>query len=419
MRLLKGIKKTNRAFLEQDSDEPPGSDILETEEKPPPRHLIEYKENPYQGIQDTYFRATFFPNVPEILWKDWKWQLKNRIRSIGALAKILDLSPEEAQLKDRLFRLPIGITPYYLSLFYDKPKDHPLRRCVVPTRYELVQREGELEDPLQEDIQSPVPGIVHRYPDRVLFLATTFCFTYCRYCTRSRVVGKEKPLVGKRHWESAISYIEAHPSIRDVVISGGDPLTLADEIIEWLLSRLRAIRHVEIIRIGTKAPAVLPQRITEDLTNLLKRYHPLYISIHFTHPEELTPLVEAATSRLADAGIPLGSQTVLLKGINDDLETLRRLFTRLVYLRVRPYYLYQCDPIVGSSHFRTKVEKGIELMKGLRGFISGYAVPTYVIDAPGGGGKVPVDMGSIVAIGEKKVVLKNYLGVCYEYPDLE
>lgn len=415
VRLLKRIRAHEAIVLSQDSEEPPGSDVPKSDEEPPPGHALVPEKGPFTGAE---FRDRFFPHISQSLWEDWRWQFKHRIRTIKALEKILGLSPEEALLKkEEIFRLPIAITPYYLSLIYDKPQDHPLRRCMVPTKFELIPREGESEDPLMENDQSPVPGIVHRYPDRVLFLVTPFCFTYCRYCTRSRVVGRNRGLGGKSYLKRAISYIEANPSIRDVVISGGDPLTLSDEVLEWLLSRLRAIRHVEIIRIGTKAPAVLPQRITEDLTKVLKRFHPLYMSIHFTHPEELTPEVEVATSRLADAGIPLGSQTVLLKGINDDLETLKRLFTRLLYMRVRPYYLYQCDPIVGSSHFRTKVERGIELMKGLRGFISGYGIPTYVIDAPGGGGKVPVDLGSLVAIQDSKVVLKNYQGMYYEYPN--
>ena len=263
-----------------------------------------------------------------------------------------------------------------------------------------------------------MPGLVHRYPDRVLFLVTDFCSTYCRYCTRSCMVGNGKGLPFDRgQWEKAIAYIENSPAVRDVILSGGDPLTLSDEILEWLLSRLRKIRHVEFLRIGTKAPVVLPQRITPALTRMLKRYHPLWISIHFTHPDELTPETTLACDRLADAGIPLGSQTVLLSGINDDLDTMKRLMHGLLKIRVKPYYLYQCDPILGSSHFRTPVGKGLEIIRGLRGYTTGYAVPSYVIDAPGGGGKIPLLPEYIVGRDGDDLLLKNYEGNTYRYPD--
>jgi len=259
---------------------------------------------------------------------------------------------------------------------------------------------------------------VHRYPDRVLFLVTKFCSTYCRYCTRSRLVGNGvKCRFTISQWERAIAYIEFKHSVRDVLISGGDPLTLPDERLEWLLSRLRRIRHVELLRIGTKVPVVLPQRITPALTRMLKRYHPLWISIHFTHPDELTPEVHGACARLADAGIPLGSQTVLLAGVNDNLDTMKRLMQGLLKIRVRPYYLYQCDPIVGSAHFRTPVKKGIEIIEGLRGHTTGYAVPTYVIDAPGGGGKIPLFSECIVGRDDDDLLLSNYQRRVYRYPD--
>lgn len=287
----------------------------------------------------------------------------------------------------------------------------------MPTIHEFVTTEGETKDPLIEERQSPVPGIVHRYPDRVLFLATDFCSTYCRYCTRSRVVGRSKRLVGKKRWEPALEYIKNNRQIRDVLVSGGDPLTLGDEAIAWLLKRLRAIKHVEVLRIGTKVPVVLPQRITVNLCKLLRKFHPLFISIHFTHADEITLEVENSVSMLADSGIPLGSQTVLLKGINDSPETLKALFLGLMRIRVRPYYLYQCDPILGSSHFRTKVEKGIEIMRKLRGNISGYAVPTYVIDAPGGGGKVPIDLGNVLSITHERVIIRNHEGKEFVYPN--
>jgi lysine 2,3-aminomutase len=277
---------------------------------------------------------------------------------------------------------------------------------------------GEADDPLGEDMDSPVPGLVHRYPDRVLFMVTDFCSTYCRYCTRSRMVGKSHDYCfNLDQWERAIKYIEATPAIRDVLLSGGDPLTLSDDRLDWMLSRLRRIPHVEFLRIGTKAPVVLPQRITPALTRMLKRYHPLWISIHFTHPDELTPETTQACARLADAGIPLGSQTVLLAGINDDVETMKRLMHGLLKIRVKPYYLYQCDPISGSSHFRTEVEKGLEIIRGLRGHTTGYAVPNYVIDAPGGGGKIPLLPDYVEGRDSDNLLLTNYKGGHYRYPD--
>jgi lysine 2,3-aminomutase len=293
-----------------------------------------------------------------------------------------------------------------------------LRRTVVPTVHEHFRSSGEADDPLHEDEDSPVPGIVHRYPDRVLFLVTGICSTYCRYCTRSRMVGHQaNHCQNTEQWEKGITYIAAHPEIRDVLLSGGDPLTLADEQLEWLLARLQGIPHVEMIRIGTKAPVVLPQRITPALVKMLRRYHPLWISIHTAHPDELTPDVARACARLADAGIPLGSQTVLLSGINDDVETMKRLVHGLLKIRVKPYYLYQCDPIPGSSHFRTPVSKGLEVIRGLRGFTTGYAVPTYVIDAPGGGGKIPLLPEYVEGREEGDLLLRNYAGKVFRYPD--
>ncbi|MDH3964144.1 MAG: KamA family radical SAM protein, partial [Deltaproteobacteria bacterium] len=292
----------------------------------------------------------------------------------------------------------------------------PLRRTVVPVGGEHLHSQGEAEDPLEEDHDSPVPGIVHRYPDRVLFFVTDFCSSYCRYCTRSRMVGHNKDFKMEQ-WQRGIDYIKATPGVRDVLLSGGDPLTLPDEKLEWLLSRLRRIPHVELLRIGSKVPVVLPQRITAPLTRMLKRYHPIWMSIHFTHPDELTPESSQACERLADAGIPLGSQTVLLAGINDDVETMKRLVHGLLKIRVKPYYLYQCDPIWGSAHFRTPVEKGLEIIQGLRGHTSGYAVPTYAIDAPGGGGKIPLLTDYVVGREGDYLVLKNYEGRIFRYPD--
>lgn len=352
-------------------------------------------------------------------WNDWQWQLRNRIRDLKSLERVLRLSEDERETVLKIGgRLPIGITPYYAALMDPEDPADPLRKTMIPVGTEFVQTAGEADDPLGEDTHSPVPGLVHRYPDRVLFLVTNFCATYCRYCTRARMVGHS----GEYHfnhaqYQQAIDYIAAHPEIRDVLLSGGDPLTMNDERLEWILSRVRAIPHVEFVRIGTKVPAVLPQRITPALIRMLRRYHPLWMSIHFMHPAEVSAEVTQACSRLADAGIPLGSQTVLSRGVNDDVETMKRLMHGLLKMRVRPYYLYQCDPISGSSHFRTPVEKGLEIIAGLRGHTTGYAVPTFVIDAPGGGGKIPLVPNAVVGREGDEVVLRNYEGHMFRYPD--
>jgi lysine 2,3-aminomutase len=329
----------------------------------------------------------------------------------------MTLSDDEKNTLQRLKnRLPLRVTPYYLSLIYDSEPGTPLRRAMIPTSGEMKITEAEKADPLDETGSSPVPGIIHRYPDRALFTVTQFCSSYCRYCTRSHSVGKLGHLT-KGEWEIAFRYLEEHTEIRDVIISGGDPLTMNNDKLEYLLSRLRSIRHIEILRIGTKVPAVLPQRITPQLVSMLRRYHPLFLSLHFTHPDELTPETRRACEMLADAGIPLGSQTVLLKGINDDPATMKNLMHKLLTVRVRPYYIYQCDLIPGSSHFRTTVEKGIEIIENMRGHTSGYAVPQFVIDAPGGGGKIPILPSYVVESGPEKWVLRNYKNNRYTYPN--
>ena len=377
------------------------------------------RSRPASSPRSSAFRRTFFPSATDKEWTDWQWQIRNRIRSIDQLERMLVLSEAERAAAENIqSKLPVGITPYFMSLLSKDDPGDPLRRTVVPTVAEFTQTPGEADDPLGEDGQSPVPGLVHRYPDRVLLLVLDFCSTYCRYCTRSRVVGHGAIYPSRSRLERAIEYIRSTASVRDVLISGGDPLTLNDERLGWLLSRLREIPHVEIIRIGTKIPAVLPQRITPNLVRVLRRYHPLWMSVHFTHPAECTPEAYRACERLANAGIPLGSQTVLLKGINDSTETMKALCHHLLRMRVRPYYLYQCDPITGSSHFRTSVEKGLEILRGLRGFTSGYAVPTYVIDAPGGGGKIPLMPDYIEGRDGDDLLLRNYCDRTYRYPDL-
>ena len=372
-----------------------------------------------ENLQSLNFRKQFYPEVTGNQWNNWRWQLRNRITTFGGLERIIRLSNDERlALICEGHSLPLPITPYYASLLDKNDPQQPLRRSVVPVLTENLRSAGEFEDPLAEDHDSPVPGVIHRYPDRALFLVTEFCSTYCRYCTRSRLVGRSHRMVfQKKQWDQAIAYIEATPAIRDVLLSGGDPLTLPDEKLEYLLSRLRQIPHVEMLRIGTKAPVVLPHRITPALTRMLRRYHPLWMSIHFTHPEELTPEVREACTRLADAGIPLGSQTVLLAGVNDRVETMKDLVHGLMRIRVRPYYLYQCDPILGSSHFRTPVAKGLEIIRGLRGHTTGYAVPSFVIDAPGGGGKIPLLPEYLVGREDQDLLLKNYADRIYRYPD--
>jgi lysine 2,3-aminomutase len=369
------------------------------------------------------FCRASFPGVLISEWNDWRWQLKNRIRNAKQLERLITLSEDEREALTRgNGALPLAITPYYASLLDGNDPLQPVRRTVVPVTAEGLRSFGESDDPLGEDHDSPVPGLVHRYPDRVLFLTTGFCSVYCRYCTRSRMVGDVNGKGGKfqfnvKQWDEAIAYIERSPQVRDVLLSGGDPLTLSDDRLEQLLTRLRRIPHVEMVRLGTKVPVVLPQRITASLVKVLKKYHPLWMSIHFTHPDELTPEVNEACCRLADAGIPLGSQTVLLKGINDGVETMKNLVHGLLKIRVRPYYLYQCDPISGSSHFRTPVEKGLEIIRGLRGHTTGYAVPNYVIDTPGGGGKIPICPEYVVAREGDYVIFKNYEGLLFKYPD--
>lgn len=361
----------------------------------------------------------FYADVASSDWNDWRWQMRNRIRDLHVLRSMINLSEdEEKAIAASQERLPLAITPYYACLLEGRNPHQPIRLCVVPRTAEQLQSDGESEDPLGENEHSPVPGLVHRYPDRVLFFVTDQCFTYCRYCMRSRMVGRGKSSQSlRKNWERAISYIEKSPTVRDVLLSGGDPLTLPEGDLEWLLSRLHRIRHVELLRIGTKAPVVLPQRITPALIQLIRKFHPIWMSIHFTHPEEVTSEVKQACERLADAGIPLGSQTVLLSGINDNLKTMRRLYHNLLKIRVKPYYLFQCDPINGSAHFRTSVEKGLEIIRGLQGHTSGYAVPTYAIEGPGGGGKMPLLPEYVIGREGNNLVLKNYAGEIYRYWD--
>lgn len=364
------------------------------------------------------FKNTFYPRANLSDWNDWRWQNRNRISTLEELARVVTLTQEEIEaIRRHQGALPVGITPYYASLLDAGNPQQGLRKTVIPVSGESVHTPDEADDPLGEDHDSPVPGLVHRYPDRALLLVTGFCSVYCRYCTRARMVGAiGEKTIRKSDIKKALDYIEATPAIRDVLISGGDPLSLGEDKLDWILTQLRKMPHIEFVRIGSKQPVVQPQRVTPRLVRMLKKHHPLWMSLHFTHPDELTPEAAESCGRLADAGIPLGSQTVLLKGVNDTVETMLKLVQGLLKIRVRPYYLYQCDPISGSSHFRTTVEKGLEIIRGLRGHTTGYAVPTYVIDAPGGGGKIPLQPDYVKGYEREDLLLTNYEGRLYRYP---
>ncbi|MCQ2384340.1 MAG: lysine 2,3-aminomutase [Paludibacteraceae bacterium] len=363
-------------------------------------------------------RQTMFPNVSDKDWNDWRWQVRNRIETLEELKKYVNLTPEEEEgVAKSLKTLRMAITPYYLSLIdLNNPYD-PVRRQCVPTINELHQAAADLLDPLHEDSDSPVPGLTHRYPDRVLLLVTDMCSMYCRHCTRRRFAGQTDAAMADDNIEKGIEYIAKTPQVRDVLLSGGDALMISDERLEYIIKRLREIPHVEIVRIGSRTPVVCPQRITPELVNMLKKYHPIWLNTHFNHPQEITAESAAACARLADAGIPLGNQTVLLRGVNDCTYVMKELMHGLVKMRVRPYYIYQCDLSMGLEHFRTPVSKGIEIIENLRGHTSGYCVPTFVVDAPGGGGKTPVMPNYVLSQSPSRVVLRNYEGVITTYTE--
>ncbi|WP_066637743.1 lysine 2,3-aminomutase [Desulfolucanica intricata] len=359
-------------------------------------------------------------NVTEEQWNDWHWQLNNRITTIEQLKQVIELSEKETfEIEKCLKNFRMAITPHYASLMDPTDRDCPVRMQAVPNILETKTSDFDMDDPLHEDVDSPVPGVTHRYPDRVLFLVTDQCSMYCRHCTRRRMAGTNDRALPRQQIERAIAYIQSNKVIRDVVVSGGDPLTLADEHLEYILKRLRAIKHVEIIRIGSRMPVVLPQRITEKLCGMLKKYHPIWLNTHFNHPKEITPESVEACSRLANVGIPLGNQSVLLKGINDCPHIMKTLVQQLVRNRVRPYYIYQCDLSQGIGHFRTSVSKGIEIYENLRGHTSGLAVPTFVLDAPGGGGKIPLMPNYVISQSDRRVILRNFEGQLYTYIEPE
>ncbi len=363
-------------------------------------------------------RAELFPGVTDAEWNDWRWQVKNRVETLEDLKKYVSLTPEEEEgVKACLGTLRMAITPYYLSLIDPDDPHDPVRRQAVPTGAELHQAESDLLDPLHEDEDSPAPGLTHRYPDRCLLLITDQCSMYCRHCTRRRFAGQKDAGLPVDQVDQAIEYIRKTPQIRDVLLSGGDALLCSDDRLEYIISKLREIPHVEIVRIGSRTPVVCPQRITPELCNVLKKYHPVWLNTHFNHPNEITPESAKACQMLADAGVPLGNQSVLLAGVNDCVHVMKKLVNELVKIRVRPYYIYQCDLSMGLEHFRTPVSKGIEIIEALRGHTSGFCVPTFVVDAPGGGGKTPVMPQYVISQTPHKVILRNYEGVITTYTE--
>lgn len=359
-----------------------------------------------------------FTEIDNELWNDWNWQVKNRITTVEELKKYVPLTESEEQgVQECLKTLRMSITPYYLSLIDPSNPDDPIRKQSIPVSLELKVSDADLDDPLHEDGDSPVPGLTHRYPDRALLLITDQCAMYCRHCTRRRFAGQNDGAQPVDRIDKAIEYIRSTPVIRDVLLSGGDALLMSDERLEYIISKLREIPHVEIIRIGSRVPVVMPQRITDDLVNILKKYHPIWLNTHFNHPNEITPESMEACKKMADVGIPLGNQSVLLRGVNDCMHVMKKLVNDLVKIRVRPYYIYQCDLSNGIEHFRTPVSKGIEIIEGLRGHTSGYCVPTFVVDAPGGGGKTPVMPNYVISQSHDKVILRNFEGVITTYSE--
>ncbi len=361
-------------------------------------------------------KKAYFPDVTENDWNDWHWQVRNRITTVEMLEKYLVLTEiEKKAIRNVLGKFRMAITPYYLTLINPDDEKCPIRMQAIPSINELQIGIHDFVDPLHEEIDSPVPGLTHRYPDRVLFLITDMCSMYCRHCTRRRFAGHSDKELPKTHIDNGLDYIRNHSEVRDVLLSGGDALLASDEKLEYILKSLREIPHVEIIRIGTRTPVVMPQRITDNLVNMIKKYHPVWVNTHFNHVNEITPESKQAIEKLADAGIPLGNQSVLLRGVNDCVHIMKDLVQNLVAIRVRPYYIYQCDLSMGIEHFRTPVAKGIEIIEGLRGHTSGLAVPTFVVDAPGGGGKIPVMPQYLISQAPGKAVLRNYKGVMTTY----
>lgn len=377
-------------------------------------------EEKYINLKAQERRHRLFPNVSEEDWNDWHWQVSHRISTLEELQKLVPLTEEEVVGAEKaLAHFRMAITPYYLTLIDPEDPFDPVKAQAIPCGLEAYQSPEDLVDPLEEDGDSPVPGLTHRYPDRVLFLITDMCSMYCRHCTRRRLAGQKDGARSTEQIDACLDYIRKKTMVRDVLLSGGDALLMGDDRLEYILSELRKIDHVEVIRLGSRTPVVLPQRITPELCAMLAKYHPVWLNTHFNHPNEITPESRLACERLANAGVPLGNQSVLLKGVNDCVHVMRKLVNGLVYIRVRPYYLYQCDLSLGLSHFRTPVSKGIEIVEGLRGHTSGFCVPTFVVDAPGGGGKTPVMPQYVISQSPGRVVLRNYEGVITTYTEPE
>ena len=365
-----------------------------------------------------YQRSPLWKDVPPEQWESYRWQMTNRIDTSEKLRQVIKLTPsEEAACTRRSGRFIMGIPPYWAALMDADDPSCPIRRQAVPVEEEYKLSPNDMIDPLGEDSHMPVPGLVHRYPDRVLLLVVEVCSMYCRFCTRSRVVGTTAGYSRSANIDAAIDYIRAHRKIRDVLISGGDPLTLSDERLDEILTKLKAIPHVEFVRIGTRNPVTLPYRVTESLCHVLKKHKPVWMSLHFNHPKEVTPAAKKACGMLADAGVPLGSQTVLMKGINDRPAIMKKLFHELLKTRVRPYYIYQCDPVKGTAHFRTPVAAGLAIIEKLRGHTTGYAVPTFVVDGPGGGGKIPLMPNYVVSVKNGVWTLRNFAGKLFTYKE--
>jgi lysine 2,3-aminomutase len=362
-------------------------------------------------------RAPVYNAIPDEKWNDWRWQLSHRLNSAEEIEKVFPLNDSERKALNTSGLFRVDITPYFISLIDPDDAQDPVRQQIIPTEAEIMPFTGMMEDSLAEDRHSPVPGLVHRYPDRVLMLVTTQCASYCRYCTRSRIVGDPGQTFSRQEFEQQLDYLKRTPQVRDVLLSGGDPLVLAPKILEEILTRLREIPHIEIVRIGSRVPVFMPMRITQELCDMLGKYHPLWLNIHVNHPNEITKELAEACDRMSRAGIPLGNQSVLLAGINDCVHIQRELVQKLTRIRVRPYYLYQCDLVEGAGHFRTPVSKGIEIIEGLRGHTSGYAVPQFIVDAPGGGGKIPVMPNYLLSMSDHKVIVRNYEGYVSSYEE--
>ena len=362
-------------------------------------------------------RAPVYADVPDEKWNDWRWQLSHRLNTVEEIEKVVPLSDSERKALQTSGLFRVDITPYFISLIDPNDPNDPVRKQIIPRADEMQAFTAMMEDSLAEDRHSPVPGLVHRYPDRVLMLVTTQCASYCRYCTRSRIVGDPGQTFSRQEFEAQIEYLKNTPQVRDVLLSGGDPLVLAPKILKEILTRLREIPHIEIVRIGSRVPVFLPMRVTQELCDMLQEFHPLWINIHINHPNEISQELAEACDRMARAGIPLGNQSVLLAGVNDCVHIQRELVQKMTRIRVRPYYLYQADLVEGAGHFRTPVAKGIEIIEGLRGHTSGYAVPQFIVDAPGGGGKIPVMPNYQISASDHKIILRNYEGYVTTYEE--